>query len=178
MQIDIFMSNFAVELFNGDGSVCKFYTVRYIDSDNDDNLSETDKFFDKFFNVERFKQNIFDIVELIDYIGNKGANINLFREERDFHAIPPKDIKLSKIEINIEKSSVLRLYCLRLTENVVILFNGDEKTSQKAQEGKTSMVFNEAISFTQKINEALISKDIKIKRNKLVCSDNSEDIFL
>ena len=58
----------------------------------------------------------------IQNIGNKrGARSYLFRPERKANALPPP------IEIS-HKSCSLRWYCLHLSESVVILFNGGEKT--------------------------------------------------
>ena len=39
------MYRFAVEIWYDEGSVCTFYSVRFID-EKEDTLSETDKFFD------------------------------------------------------------------------------------------------------------------------------------
>lgn len=41
------MNNFALEIWYDEGRVCTFYSVRFITED-DDNLSETDDFFDRY----------------------------------------------------------------------------------------------------------------------------------
>lgn len=70
--------------------------------------------------------------------------------------------KIEVEEISILEEFPLRLYCLRLSSSCVILFNGGEKTSQKAQDGKTSMTFHEANIFADKILKAFAEKEIKL----------------
>lgn len=56
-----------------------------------------------------------------------GASTDYLRLEGAAHAIPPP------VEIT-RKGCRLRLYCLRMSPRVVILFNGGAKTKNKAQE--------------------------------------------
>ena len=74
----------------------------------------------------------------------------------------------------------LRLYCLRLTDTIVILFNGGEKTARTAQGGKTSKAFREACAFVKKIDEAIKNREIIILEDdqRIVCFGGSDEIIL
>lgn len=91
-----------------------------------------------------------------------GALKVFFRFENAAQAIPPSGTyKVEDIYINYANFP-LRLYCLRISETLVVLFNGGEKTADTAQGGKTSMAFLEANIFAKRILSALICKDIYI----------------
>ncbi|MEI7463433.1 MAG: hypothetical protein WCK03_03500, partial [Candidatus Taylorbacteria bacterium] len=126
--------------------------------------NETDKFFDKYASIETFKRSI---QELVDFVFRKigddtGALQIYFRFEDSAHALPPSGKHtVEEITLNFDNFP-LRLYCLRISENLVVLFNGSEKTSQSALAGKTSMTFTEANQFASKILEALYQKTIYI----------------
>jgi len=86
------------------------------------------------------KQKLYHILDWIEVIGiNHGAKVHLFRPESylsDTSALPPtgKEREPTYIEDGQTESNNLRLYCFRLNENVVVLYNGDLKTADKAQD--------------------------------------------
>lgn len=92
------------------------------------------------------KEKLYHIMAWIQQIGDKvGVYNQYFRNEAetaDTSAIPPKgkNRKPSYVEINEETgegqnaANNLRLYSFRANEYVVFLFNGDIKTTQKAQD--------------------------------------------
>lgn len=154
------MNNFALEIFDDLGRICTFYTVRWEDA----KLSETDKFFSKYENHSTFQRPIQELAKFISKkIGDEmGALEDFFRFENAAQALPPSGTyKLEDIYINYGNFP-LRLYCLRISETLVVLFNGGEKTSNTAQRGQTSMVFQEANFFAKRIIEALRQSDIFI----------------
>lgn len=109
---------------------------------------------------EKLKLYAVEIANLLNIlIGEKyGARDEFFREERQAQALPPpNNVKKRLVEVSIYPDSPLRLYCLKLSEACVVLFNGGEKTSWHAQEGKTSMAFYEANVYAKKILGALNS---------------------
>ncbi|MCH7414568.1 hypothetical protein MM213_13800 [Belliella sp. R4-6] len=108
-------------------------------------------------------------------IGEDGAIESYFRFENDAHAIPPTGIyQVGEIEIDYRNFS-LRLYCLRICESIVVLFNGGEKTSRNAQDGNTSMVFHDANLFAQRILKAIIRREILIdEKNSRIISEYGE----
>src|SRR4051812_40435345 len=106
-----------------------YYTVRLFDGDDEpEELSETDKFYERFDDPANDKYDEFNkIVEVIDATGNyeNGAEDCLFRFEDAAHALPsPRNSAKKILEIEIIENSELRLYCVRLTNRVVILING------------------------------------------------------
>lgn len=170
------MANFVLEIFDDEGAKCSFYTVRTLDED----ISETEKFFHKYIQDKRLKPYVVEIANLIEQvIGEKyGARNEFFREERQAQALPPNNkIKKGIIEISIYPDSPLRLYCLKLSDACVVLFNGGEKTSQRAQDGKTSMAFYEANIYATRILEGLNSV-IKLTDDQRSIVDyyNTDDI--
>ncbi|AZI22723.1 hypothetical protein EIH07_06560 [Chryseobacterium taklimakanense] len=72
---------------------------------------------------------------------------------------PPAKIEIE--EVDFGEDFPLRLYCMRLSSSCVILFNGGEKTSWAAQDGKTKVAFREANHYADKIQMALNNGDIK-----------------
>ncbi len=173
MRINV--NNFSLEIFDDEGSECTFYTVRVDDSA----ITETRKFFVKFYNDERLGKSLQTLASLIESIGDRGALPKFFRNERIAAALPSYgNIKIGSIEFEFDDFP-LRLYCLRLSDNLVILFNGNEKTSQSAQDGKTSMVFIEANQFAKRIMDALKSEEIMIKNDReIVAYNGSTELIL
>jgi len=114
---------------------------------------------------------------------NIGAYPDYFRNESetaDTSALPPigNDREPTYVEFNEETgqdenaSNDLRLYCMRISENVVVLFNGDVKTAEKAQEcDNVKHHFRLANKITNSIDIALISKEIDWN------TDNTDIIF-
>jgi DNA-binding protein len=74
----------------------------------------------------------------------------------------------------------LRLYCLRISENLVVLFNGAEKTAATAQGGRTSMAFQEANIFAKRMLDALQQKEIYITTDQRAFRyyDGSDEIII
>lgn len=114
-------------------------------------------------------------------IGNEhGALEPFFRFENSAHGLPPSgEYVVDEITINY-RDFPLRLYCLRISDSLIVLFNGGEKTGRTAQGGKTSMAFYEANQFAQRILQALRQKDIYISGGgrTLKYYDGSDEIFL
>lgn len=77
---------------------------------------------------EEFREDMDLIRSWMRKLGeNYGASIDYFRQEGSAHAIPPP------VEIT-RKGCQLRLYCLRMSHRVVILFSGSIKTMNKAMD--------------------------------------------
>lgn len=177
------MNTFAVEIWYDEGNICTFYTVKKI-TDNDNISSETDIFFDMYTIPEHpLEEQALQLLRLItESIGNKyGATDDFFdRAENNAQALPPKP-KLRVEEIkDLGINFPLRLFCYRVTEHIVILFNGGIKNTQSAQQSNLSMKFYEAQTFTRKIEEALRSKMIEVSNDGryLQNFDKTEEIIL
>lgn len=177
------MNTFALEIWYDEGNICTFYSVRFF-SENGTPF-ETDKFFDKYaVSGNPFEEEAFQLFRLItESIGNiYGATDDFFdRAENKAQALPPRPKKwveeIKELGINFP----LRLYCYRVTEQIVILFNGGIKDANTAQESKSlSMKYYEAQSFVKEIEEALQSEMITITDDNryLQNFDGSTDIIL
>jgi hypothetical protein len=155
---------FAIEPYDDEGSQCAFYTVRWDDAEK----NETDRFFQKFENDERLQRSIQELAKFLTIViaEEYGALDDFFRFENKAQALPPAgDYQLGEVAFNFGDFP-LRLYCLKITNHLVILFNGDEKTSQSAQDGKTSMVFHDANAFAGKIIAALHDRTIIVDEDQ------------
>ena len=101
-----------------------FYSIHL----DDNELSEMELFFDKFPLGCEYDEDIDTIIAWLDYIGENGAFERYFRYEGRYGdgvcAIP--------IETNN-----LRLYCIRLSDKILIFGNGDVKNTQSWEESET-----------------------------------------
>lgn len=177
------MNTFTLEIWYDEGSICTFYTVRWVTDDNA--TSETDRFFDTYAVPEHpVEENALQLFRLItESIGNRyGATDDFFdRAENKAQALPPKPKgwveEIKDLGINFP----LRLFCYRVTEQIVILFNGGIKDAKSAQNSENlSMKFYEAQTFVKKIEEALQSEMIEISDDEryLQNFDGTTDITL
>lgn len=178
------MNTFALDIWYDEGSICTFYTVRLI-SDDDDLPSETDIFFDTYTVKENpLEQEAFQLFRLItESIGNRYGAIDDFfdRIENKAQALPPKPKSWIEEIKEIGFNFPLRLFCYRVSNQIVILFNGGVKETNIVQESKNlSIKFYEAQTFVKKIEEALKTKmiDISIDKRYLVSFDGTSEIIL
>lgn len=130
--------------------------------------NETISLFEKFFATHEESNNdkLYHIIKWLEVIGKKyGAQAHLFRPEgktADTSALPPATSKNpSYVENGKKKPNTLRLYCLRANEHVVFLFDGDIKTTQKAQDcPNVKHHFKLANQITKAIDEAFKQGEI------------------
>lgn len=178
------MNIFALEIWYDEGSICTFYTVRWV-TDDDDVASETDRFFDTYAVPEHaLQEKALQLFRLItESIGNRYGAIDDFfdRTVNRAQELPPKRKQWVEEIKDLGVNFPLRLFCCRVTENIVILFNGGIKESQTTQKSKNlSMKFYEAQTFVKKIEEALQSEMIEISDDGryLQSFDGTTDIIL
>lgn len=149
------MNIFALEIWDDESEKVTWYTVRWGGAD----VSETDKFFTKIYADEDYREAAQELATLLtEVIGNTyGATDAFFnRFENNFNALPPQGkLKIEEITISYPEFP-LRLYCLKLNEQLVILFNGGVKTADSAQDSPDlSMKFKETQLFADVILKAL-----------------------
>ncbi len=176
------MNNFALEIWDDEGTRCTFYTVKQ------DGLTdnETDRFFDRF--TEDKENEHYDaaleLYQLIsDPIKNKYGATNDFvnRNEARAQALPPKpNDRLEEIAV-LGNNFPLRLFCYRINEKILILFNGGIKSAATAQDSldlKTK--FNDAQAFVKRIEDHLKHGLIEIDHSGRFLTDgiNTTDIYL
>jgi hypothetical protein len=92
--------------------------------------TEVEKFFRKFANDQAYTPDLVNLHDwLVDIGSNRGAKPEYFRFEDSAEALPPPQRFL--VEMPVKD---LRLYCVRLSNEIVILANGGLKTAQKVQD--------------------------------------------
>jgi hypothetical protein len=173
------MNNFDIEIWDDEGLKCTFYTVRL----EDEELSETDKFFDKYDNIDIYKSSIqelsaFILITIGDDHGAEDALLN--RAENEVIGLPVKrNVRLKKIQYYFPEFP-LRLYAMKIRDNIMVLFNGGVKDGAKNQTSSLSMSWRSACQYAKKIDEAIIDKTIMIDENnrKLLFYDGSDKIIL
>jgi hypothetical protein len=161
-----------------------YYTIRSLTSDGEpENLSETDKFYDKYDNPEDTNFDEFEvIVDIIDAIGyhKKGAEDCLFRFEDAAHALPSKRGYAKRVlEIEVIEDSGLRLYCIRLTNRVVILLNGGVKTTDTALTCPNVKQYFIMAQLVAKVIDSMFSeRSIMINGGQIVNKTGEDNIIL
>ena len=128
----------SIELYEEHENV-NFYTLQFEGED-----TEFDKFLDKFPEDSEYDEDINIIIKWIDKIGERGADERHFRPEGKFRdsvcAIP------TYVKCN------LRLYLIRLNDNIVILGNGGVKRTKTYNEDSA---LNEMVKLLQEVDRYL-----------------------
>ena len=138
-------SEISIELFEESEKV-NFYTLRFRGEE-----TETDKFLDQFPEGCKYDRDIDIVIKWIEKIGSHGALERYFRPEGkrsdDVWAVP------------IE-TAFLRLYVIRLSDNILILGNGGIKSTDTYNEDP---ILNDYVELLQEVN-GYIRARIKDKR--------------
>ena len=145
------MNSFNLEIFDDDFQYVTFYTVRK----EDENISETEKFVDRFRSDVVHKNDFQQIIALIEIMGDeRGATRDFFaRHEDEASALPPKKLWFLQVPLHNNK---LRLYCCKISEHIVVLFNGGIKSASTAQESDDLQAkFRDAKAFARRIWEEI-----------------------
>jgi hypothetical protein len=149
-----------------------FYTVRFERDLKKDEMSETDKFLNQFMDDPVYKHELNKILEFLRDLGEvDSAREWWFRHERNAQALPPnkRNRKRHKSFDSFPSNEYkLRLYCLRLSDSVVILFNGGLKTHYDPEKcPNVAPHFRNAQTFAKKINQKLKDKDFLLSGRNL-----------
>jgi len=132
-----------VEIFEEHSQV-NFYSIRF--SDNE--LSESELFFDKVLDDEDLEEDVEILSKLLDKIGENGAEPRHFR-----HAGTRRD-KVAALPEYLSSTN-LRLYAIRLNKNIVILGNGGLKTTETYNEDP---FLNECVETLKQIDRFIGSR--------------------
>lgn len=118
MKLTVEIHPYKLEIEDEITSRVAFYSFIIRESDDPSQL-EVDKFYTRFATLEH-EHAVEDIRALVESMAERfGAQERLFRKERHAQALPSK----------MYYRPLLRLYCLRCCERVVILGNGGLKSS-------------------------------------------------
>lgn len=114
------MSEVELILLN-EGNQCTLYSIQFASEDS----SEYERFYAKFIEDAKLNRDLLRIVQIVDKIADRGAFERLFRPEG----------KMQDLVVALPVlSSKLRLYCLRLSNGILILGNGGVKNSRTYEE--------------------------------------------
>lgn len=130
-------------------------------------VSEFDSFYNKFINDAERSDDLHKILTQIDLM----LNVRGFTE-RNFR--PEGKMSDNVVAIPVYKNS-LRLYCLRLSDSVLIVGNGGIKRTQKVEEDN---ILNGYVISLQKL-DALLKADIKrglvrIVKTEIIGTDDKQ----
>ena len=139
-----------------------FYTFQIDDTEQ----TETDKFFNRFENDENSTVDLNNLTYWLSLIGEKyEAKQEFFRHEGAAEALPPPYSKMVQ-EVIVNN---LRLYCVRLSDNIVILANGGVKTSQKVQDSPDLLRhFHFANNMSKQITDLIRQRELIFKGKNIL----------
>lgn len=173
------MNSFILEIFDDEFPFVTYYTVRWENSETQ-NIKETDKFVTRFSTHDEYKEDYDEIAALLELMGNEECALPIFftRHEDEANALPPSFVNGLSLKYG---DNCLRLYCTRINDHIVVLFNGGIKTSRTAEDSPDLVSkFREARYFARKIwneiNNGMIIIDES--RHLLKPFDNSEEILI
>ncbi len=134
---------YSIELIEEHDAV-NFYSIQLCEEE----LSELERFFEKFPEGSIYDEDIDTIIAWLDKIGERGALERYFRYEGKFGD------GVSAIPI---ETSRLRLYCIRLSDKILIFGNGGIKNTATWEESKTLSEYVEALVDTSRFIASRIS---------------------
>ena len=114
------MSDVELVIVN-DTDKCTIYTIQF----SAESETEYERFYNKFIEDAELNKDMLRIVQLVDKIAEQGAMERFFR--------PEGKMRDSVVALPVLRSK-LRLYCLRLSDRILILGNGGVKDSRTYQE--------------------------------------------
>lgn len=127
-------------------------------------LSEFENFLIKFRDNAKLNRDFQTIILALEKIIDKGALERFFRIEGKMND------NLAALSIDSRK---LRLYCLRISDQILILGNGGIKTTRTYEEDKTlSGYVMDLQKFDSLLSEAQKAGEITIEKNMIVGIDN------
>ncbi len=143
-----------------------FYSVKI----ENEAYSEVEKFILRFREDAVHGEELQNILALLKIMGNeKGALSVLFRDEAMAQALPPERYHAIRQNLVQFIDANLRLFCLRISSNIVILFNGGVKESQKTQDSSDLLTkFRVAQRFCKAINDKIKNRELKVGDTQLM----------
>jgi hypothetical protein len=178
LRLNLKVNSFVLDIWDDERSKCSFYTVRYAQNES----TETDNFFEKYDNTLEYTEDIQKLAQLLlVQMGDKyGATEAFFNRREDLaSALPPVPSRTTKKLEEIRLDNQMRLYCLRLSDEVVILFNGGVKlpnTRAHQESPQLYTKFQEAQIFAKKILRELQSGMIVVKHRVITDFNGKTDI--
>lgn len=134
---------------------CTIYTIQFISEDE----GEYFRFINKFKNDVELNEDLFRIVQLVDAIADVGALERMFRPEGKMND--------NVCALPIVRSR-LRLYCLRLSDRILILGNGGVKNTRTYNENDELKGYVMTLQkFDKLIREGIRNGSIRLYENRI-----------
>ncbi|GAA4932802.1 hypothetical protein GCM10023314_01480 [Algibacter agarivorans] len=173
------MNIFELKIWDDESEKCTFYTVQA-----DGSLeNETDIFFDKYDKTPELKEQTQELLSFVlNAIGdNHGAIDEIFnRHENEVDGLPTQgQLQLGEFDYYFPNFP-LRLYALKVTENIVILFGGGIKDGSTNQNSSLHFKWIEACNYAKRIIEGLNDGSIIVnhRTRTLTSFDGTDEIIL
>lgn len=149
------MSEVELLIVNSSDS-CTMYTIQFLSDDR----SEFEKFISKFRQDAELNPDFQAIMRFVEQILENGALERYFRREGKMND--------SVVALPVLKSK-LRLYCLRLTDKILILGNGGVKQSRTYEEDDTLRGYViDLQKFERLLKQEIRSGNAEITENKII----------
>lgn len=171
------MNSFELKVWDDEGKKCTFYTVQ----NELDEISETDRFIIKFKNDPAYKIYLQELLLFLRLkIASEYGAINelLNRFENQVVGLPTKGKVSLANEVFYFPRFPLRLYVLKITDEILILFNGGVKDDSTNQLSSLNLKWREACEYAKKIEKAFIEKEFYIDGRYLKSATNTERIII
>lgn len=140
---------------------CTIYTLQFLR----DSETEFEKFVSKFVNDSDYSEDYSRIAAFVGRILRTGALERYFRREGKMND--------SVVALPV-MASKLRLYCLRLSDKILILGNGDiKKTRTYNEDAKLKAYVLTLQKFEKLLNEGISNGSVTITESKI----NTDNIF-
>lgn len=134
---------------------CTLYTIQFLSEDS----SEFERFYNKFKDDVEFNPDLMRIVGFLGRIADFGALERYFR--------PEEKMNDNVVALPVVQSK-LRLYCLRLSDKILILGNGGKKRSKTYEEDNELSGYVLTLqNFDQLIKEGVNDGSIIVTENKI-----------
>ena len=141
---------------------CTMYTIQFLSDDK----SEFEKFISKFREDAELNPDFQAIMRFVEQILSNGALERYFRREGKMTD--------SVVALPVLKSK-LRLYCLRLTNKILILGNGGVKNSRTYQEDDTLQGYViDLQKFERLLRQEVHSGNVEITEKEIITDKNFE----
>lgn len=141
---------------------CTLYTIQFLTEDD----SEFERFYNKFKDDVEFIPDLMRIVGFIGKIADFGALERFFR--------PEGKMKDRVVALPVVKST-LRLYCLRLSDKILILGNGGVKSTRTYEENNELSGYVLTLqNFDKLIKEGVENGTINVIENKIETNNTFE----
>ena len=134
---------------------CTLYTIQFLSEDD----TEFEQFYNKFKDDVEFNPDLMRIVGFLGKIADFGALERYFRPEGKMsdHVVALPVVR-----------SKLRLYCLRLSDKILILGNGGQKDTKTYEESRELSGYVLTLqNFDRLIKEGVKDGTISVTENKI-----------